>query len=1185
MLLPTAPGMAENGPRPARRRDRFFARRQSWRLLVLLALGAGGGHTLHAQSPGPVKPEIDFNREIRPVLAENCLKCHGPDDLERKGKLRLDVRGEALKPAKSGERAIVPGAPEKSELVRRVASQDPDDRMPPAKSGKPLTDAQVNLLRRWIAEGAPFAKHWAYAKPVRPALPAVQNPRWPRNAVDQFLLARMEREGWQPSPEADRPTLARRVALDLTGLPPTVQEVEEFVRDNRLDAYEALVDRLLQKPAFGEHWARLWLDLARYADSTGYADDTARTIWAFRDYVIKAFNANKPFDRFTIEQLAGDLLPDATEEDVVATAFHRNTMTNNEGGTDDEEFRNAAVIDRVNTTMAVWMGTSMGCAQCHNHKYDPISQKEYFSFFAILNNTADADRNDESPVLKIFSAGEKEQRSRLEGEIAALEKKLRTVTPELATGQEKWEKAFPRQLEWTSLNPAVLAAKNGATLTVRETGRIRATGGGATDVYTLEIPLRENQLTGLRLETVPDATLPNQGPGTATNGGFVISRIAATLQAPATSRTTGRYVRVELPGKDKFLSLAEVQVFSGQTNVARQGEATQSSTDFDGPARLAIDGNTDGHFAEAKSTTHTAQSDNPWWEVDLKQAQSIDRIAIWNRLEEGVKSRLSGFRVLVLDEKHEPVWERQVEETPDPSVELSLDGKRAIHFAAVTADATDPGRDAKSVIGEKANNRKGWSAGAGDGQSHYLTLLVEKPVAIAPGSRLILTIEQKAGAERGTLASFRLAMAQDERLADLVRLPAAITGVLKLGTEERSAAQREELAQYYLAEVAPELRADRERVTGLKSQLAGLPGTTVPVMRELTGDARRKTRVQMRGNFRNLGDEVPAALPTAFHPPPPGGTPDRLALARWLVDENNPLTSRVLANRFWEQIFGIGLVRTSEDFGTQGERPTHPELLDWLATELLRQHWDIKAFLKTLVTSAAYRQSSRLTPEMQERDPENLFLERGPRVRLPAEVVRDQALAVSGLLSGKMFGASVRPPQPSSGLSAAFGSSLDWKTSEGEDRYRRGLYIEWRRTRPYPSLATFDAPNREVCMIRRPRSNTPLQALVTLNDPVFIEAARALGGRMAQFPGTIAEKAQHGFRRCVARPPSEGELKQLVTFFNEARTVYAADPMQAKQLATDAVAPMPTGVELADLAAWTTLGNVLLNLDETLMRR
>jgi hypothetical protein len=855
---------------------------------IIFALGCSDNFSGANQVPAgeTSATKVDFNHQIRPILTENCFKCHGPDDGARKANLRYDVRAEALKPAKSGHVPIVPGAPDKSELIARITARSPEKRMPPVQTGKKLNSAQIDLLQRWIAEGAVYAKHWAYVKPMRPALPDVKNRSWPINAVDQFILARLEREELKTSPAADRYTLIRRLSLDLTGLPPTIGEVDRFVNDGSPTAYDGLVDRLLESDAFGEHWARMWLDLARYADSTGYADDPSRTIWAYRDYVIRSFNANKPFDRFTLEQIAGDLLPECTEEDEIATAFHRNTMTNNEGGTDDEEFRNAAVVDRVNTTMSVWMATSMGCAQCHHHKYDPISQQEYFRLFAILNHTEDADRPDEAPVLKLFTKRQKEQLAGYQREKEEIQTKFKTPTPQSAAQQADWERRFPLELVW--------------------------------------------------------------------------------------------------------------------------GEAL-------------------------------------------------------------------GYR--------------------------------------------------------------------------------------------------------------RSPISDSEREAEYAGTPASVLDALATPAKTRNEGQQATVTEWYHGHLAPELKMERERFVELEKLIAQVEPNTVPVMREQKPAKRRNTHVQLRGNFRVFGEEVTEGVPAVFHPLPSGAATDRLALGHWLVDEENPLTARVIANRLWEQIFGTGIVRTSEDFGAQGDLPTHQELLDWLATELVAQKWDMKSFLRMLVTSATYRQSSRVTPELEERDPNNLLLARGPRFRMSAEEVRDQALFVSGLLSRKMYGPPVRPPQPASELTAAFGSSLDWKTSEGEDRYRRAVYTEWRRTSPYPSMATFDAPNREVCALRRPRSNTPLQALVTLNDPVYFEAAQALGRRIAAKAGSLAAKAEYGFRLCLARPALEEELRKIVSFYQSTREQYEHNVESAEEMAMDPFGNIPEGGDIFDLSAWCAVGNVLLNLDEVLMRK
>jgi len=1122
---------------------------------------------------------IDFNRDIRPILSNNCFLCHGPDDKERKADLRLDTPEGAFADL-GGYAAVVRNQPEKSELIQRITAKNPGEMMPPRKTGKSLKPLEIELLTKWVKQGAPYAKHWAFVKPVRPEPPAVKDKTWARNEVDRFILARLEREGLKPRAEADRSALIRRVALDLTGLPPTPKEVEAFLSDRNADAYEKMVDRLLAKPAYGEHWARLWLDLARYADSAGYADDPPRTIWGYRDYVIKALNANKPFDQFSIEQIAGDLLPNPGNEQLIATAFHRNTMTNSEGGTNDEEFRNVAIVDRVNTTTSTWMGLSMACAQCHNHKYDPISQEEYFRFFAFFNNTDDADRRDESPLLSFYSEELQRQRSQWEAEAVALKKQLTTPTPELLASLAKWDRDFPRDLRWSILKAA--AAKATTTKLTVQDDLVLAAAGPNSDTFVIEFPVTTSKLSALRLEALPHESLPGKGPGHGPNGNFVVSHMNASLVPLDARGLAGRYVRVELPGKGKILSLAEVQVFAGADNVARRGQATQSSTAYDGPALLAIDGNTDGNFA-VKSTTHTDTMENPWWEVDLKSTQSVDRIVLWNRTDGVVGSRLAGFRVILLDEKRTPVWNKSVMESPSPSVALGLSGLRDVPFVAALADATLAGFDPATVLNESEGRKKGWSGGGG--KSYTLTLLLADAINITPGSKLVVNIEQAAKQPRHTLGSFRISTTDQAGVAVWAKTPANVLQALSVPDQQRDATQRQTVADYYLKNVAPELQSVRQQLALVEKQLADMKPVTVPIMREMPDGRRRKTSLQHRGNYLDLGPQVSEGVPAVLPSLPKEAPLNRLTLARWLVDENNPLTARVIVNRFWEQIFGIGIVRTSEEFGAQGEMPSHPEMLDWLATELVRQKWDMKAFLKLLVTSAAYRQSSRVTPELWERDPENRLLARGPRFRLAAEVVRDQALFVSGLLSEKMYGQPVRPPRPSMGLSAAFGGSTDWQTSAGEDKHRRALYTEWRRSNPYPSMLTFDAPNREVCTVRRNRTNTPLQALVTLNDPVYVEAAQALGRRMATSGKTSAEKASAGFKACLVRDPSEAEVLRLVELYEENHAEFARDRDKAQKLATMPLGPLPTGTDVVEAAAWTSVANVLLNLDEMFMKR
>lgn len=1141
--------------------------------LPALLLNAASVAASDQDQPGDTSStSVDFNRDIRSILSNRCFTCHGPDEAERQADLRLDTRVGAT--ADLGDyAAIVPGKPEASVLLERVSTSDPDLVMPPAGKGKPLSTQEIDLLTRWIKQGAEYAKHWSYEIPIRPDLPQTSDKTWHKNAIDAFILARLDREGLSPNEEADRATLIRRVSLDLTGLPPALEEVDEFLADKSPNAYERLVDRLLERDAYGEHWARMWLDLARYADSAGYADDPARTIWAYRDYVIRSLNANKPFDQFTIEQIAGDLLPNPSEEQLIATAFHRNTLTNNEGGTNDEEFRNVAVVDRVNTTMAVWMGTTMACAQCHTHKFDPITQEEYFRFFAFFNSTEDADRRDESPRLPIYTDEQQKNRADWEAESEELEKVLSTPTPGLLASQSKWEERLKTSPEWSIAGPSEATSESGAVLTVQEDGSVHVTKQAKTDTYTISLPAKTDRLTGLQLETFP-------------GNNFVISRISAALIPPDGTRLNGRYVRVTIPGKDKMVSLAEVQVFSGVDNIALRGEASQSSTDFGGLAKLAIDGNTNGDYHKAKSTTHTAVSTDPWWELDLRSSQAIDRIQVWNRTDNKLQSRLSNFIVQVFDDQHEVVWEQKVAEYPDPNSEFALSSARGIPFATAYADYSQSGFTATDVLNNPDTRTKGWAVGGQTDRPHRLTLIPEKTVDVPDRSLLSVTIEQVSNYGNHTLSHFRMAATSDERVKDFAEIPEDKLAIIRSAVTERTSEQRRALTSYFVKEVAPELARERRRLASLQKQLAALkPATSVPVMKELPADKRRVTKIQIRGNFQQTGDEVTEGVPAAFHPLLDDLPPNRLALAEWLIDERNPLTARVVANRYWEAIFGIGIVSTSEEFGSQGDLPVHPQLLDWLATELVASNWDIKHLVKLLVTSATYRQSSRVTDDLIARDPQNRLLARGPRFRLSAEMIRDQALSVSGLLSHKLYGPPVRPLQPSQGVNAAFGSAIDWKTSEGEDRYRRGLYTTWRRSNPYPSMMAFDAVNREVCTVRRDRTNTPLQALVTLNDPVYVEAAQALARRIASHEGTIADQVRYGFRLATARTPDENEQQRLIKLHDVVRARYAGNAEAAMAMATMPLGPAPEGMNVVDLAAWTVVSNVLLNLDEMFMKR
>ena len=1010
------------------------------------------------------EPPISFSRDIKGILSNRCGRCHGPDSEDRHGGgadgLRLDTFAGAAADL-GGHAAIVPGKPADSELMARISTSDPDVVMPPPESGAPLSPREVELFRRWIAAGAVYEPHWAYVPPQRPKVPAVNLAAWPHNDIDRFILATLEAEGLTPLPAADRITLARRLALDLTGLPPTPEEVDAFVADEHTEAVDRFIDRLLSHEGYGEHMARQWLDLARYADSAGYADDRPRSMWGWRDWVIRAYDTNMPFDEFTIRQLAGDLLPNASDDDRIATAFHRNTLTNSEGGTIDEEFRVAAVVDRVNTTMSTWMGTTMACAQCHDHKYDPLSQREYFGLYAILNQTADSDQPGEEPVLTFFTAEQRALHSQLQLSQAAWEQTLATDTCAITAGCAAWEREFPANVSWAVAKPVAACAEHQAG-TIDEQGTVRLPKVGLQAVSSITVPLSPGLLAAVRLDFPGAADLPAGGSGHS--GNFVLSGISA-------------------------------------------------------------------------------------WIVPLPASSTV----------------VSGESPAIVD-KHEIV------------------------FATAVADRTQSGFDPTTVLRpaeEAAEKVGGWAPGGPHPAS--LTLVVKSPLEVPPGAGLVLQLRQRSKHESHTVGIIRIATTHEPRL---IGVPTDVAAILGKPLVDRTAAEAVRLADHYRREVSPELEVAREAVKRLTIERAAIAAATVPVLRELPAEERRVTKLQHRGNWSDLGPEVAAAVPAVFASPNSlaASTTDRMALAQWLVDPANPLTPRVVVNRIWERLFGIGIVSTSEEFGAQGERPSHPEMLDWLACELVERNWDTKAIIRLIVSTAAYQQTSKCPPELVARDPENRLLACGPRVRLSAEVIRDQALAAAGLLSKKKGGPSVNPPQPTLGLSAAFGGGIDWTTSTGEDRYRRALYTTWRRSNPYASMATFDAPNREVCTLRRLRTNTPLQALVTLNDPVYVEAAQGLARRMIREAGSAAtDRAARGFRLVLSRQPTAPEITRLVQLHDDAAADYRGEVAAATLMATEPLGPPPSDLhidtpeKLADLAAWTVVANVLLNLDETFM--
>lgn len=1145
--------------------------------------------------------EIDFNAQIRPIIASKCYHCHGPDEGSREAGLRLDLREEAIKDRK-GRFAIKPGDVKKSELVARVFHTDPDEVMPPVKTGHPLNIQEKELLKKWIEQGAPYATHWAFVKPTRSALPKVKAKSWTQNPVDHFILAKLETNKLKPSTPADRHSLIRRLSIDLTGLPPTPSEVDEFVKDKSPAAYEKTVDRLMNSPAFGEKWARNWLDLARYADSAGYGSDPLRlTIWPYRDWLIKALNDNMPYDQFTIEQIAGDLLENPTEDQRVATAFHRNTMTNTEGGTDDEEWRVAAVKDRANVTVQAWMGLTLGCAQCHTHKFDPITQKEYYQFYSFFNQTEDNDQPNESPTLALPSAEERKKTAEMTGKIARLEQKLKSGSEELQSELAEWEKTHNQPDLWTALEVVETKSAKGTEFEkLPDHSIVTGTAAPEQDTYSISTRLTVSNITAIRLDALTDARLPASGPGRSTSGNFILSDLRVTFQPDAKDVPKARFVRVEIPGNEKILSLAEVQVFDGTNNIAPGKKASQSSLGFEGVPERAVDGNTDGDYTK-NSTTHTDTETNPWWELDLGAEGSIDAIVIWNRAE--VPERLSDFKVTVLNADRKPVWEDEVKTFPSPSVRLSLMEERAVTLRNATASIDQKKNPVSDAIDGKAGKKKGWGIGPGVGKPQNAVFEVATP--LRPGI-LKFELTQMAGAKQ-TLGHFRLSVTTVP--TPVFTSPEDIATVLTIAPTKRSAEQTKELVQWF-QEYAPSTGKLRKEIDTIKMQLDKIKPLAVPVMVEYGPDKQRKTYLFNKGNYLEPTDMVTPGTPNALHPWPANAPTNRLGVAKWLVDRENPLTARVAANRMWAQLFGTGLVETEEDFGTQGTPPSHPELLDWLAMEFMEPTdalksstsakgsvvtgndrydaptpWNVKRLLKILVTSATYQQRSKVTPELLQKDPRNRLISRAPRSRLDAEMVRDQALFVGGLLSKKIGGPSVYPPQPDGLWRAAFNGQRTYGTSTGEERYRRGLYTTWRRTVPYPSMATFDAPSRESCTFRRLPTNTPLQAYVTLNDPVYVEAAQSLGRRLVRDGGSTPEqRIRYGLRLVLARPERDADVQELMKLYHAELKHYQGAEAEAVKMATNPLGALPEGLQSAEAAAWTVIGNVLLNMDGVLTK-
>ena len=1015
---------------------------------------------------------VKFNRDIRPILSDNCYQCHGPDASKRKADLRLDMEAGALADLGDKHFPIVPGEPEKSEVIRRISVADEDDLMPPVDSGFSLTATQITLIRQWIDEGATWEKHWSFEPVVRPELPDVSNPSWCRNEIDRFVLNRLDAEGLRPSPEADRTTLIRRLSLDLTGLPPTPVEVDAFLEDASPDAYKRLVDRLLNSPRYGETMALQWLDAARYADTDGYQNDGPRSMWRWRDWVIKAYNNNIPFDQFTIEQLAGDLLTEPSLDQLIATGFNRNHRYNSESGLVLEEFLLENAVDRVNTTSTVWMGLTMGCARCHEHKFDPFSTKEYYQLISFFDNVPESGRAVKFGNSEPWVTAPTDQQAL---KLAGYDDDIDAAQDEL----DLYEEAIARaQLSWEGI--AALDADE-STIVMR----------GLTDHFSFD-------------GNAPKVTVGQGGPAFET-GNF---------GAAAAFDGTGFF---ELESKGQFLGQSRFSV----TFWLRPEDVSRG-------------------VILSKQATNTTR---PGLAVEMRDG----------RLQFYIITRwIAGVGAI---ETVKPVESREWQH-----ITLTNDGSQSAIGMRILVD----GRDVETRILYNTNSNTGGSpknaimrVGGGVYGDHF----------------------------KGQVDNLRIynrTLSPDE--ATLLAEPLTVPQIARKDPKQRNESAHSKIRAYFLEHDAP--KQLKQRAANLFTARAkrqkyydSLP--TTMVMGEM--HPPRSTHVRVRGEYHQYGELVQRALPDVFPNFEDHSPRNRLGLGQWLVSGEHPLTGRVAVNRYWLRLFGRGLVKTAEDFGLQGDWPSHPGLLDWLADKFVSLNWDVKAMQKLIVSSATYRQESRVTPEMLERDPENVLFTRGPRQRLPAHAIRDQALAASGLLVERIGGASTSPYQPPKFWENL--SNMNYKQSKGDDLYRRSLYTIWKRTIPPPSMSVMDAADRESCMVNTKRTNTPLQALTLLNEKAFIEAARNLGQRILTEGGiTVSERVEFAFRITTARYPSVAERKLLETAYREYMNEFSENPVAAARLVAIGESKANKALDPRDLAAATAFANVLLNLDEVMTK-
>ncbi len=1166
-----------------------------------------------APAAGASVTGIEFNRDIRPILSDNCFTCHGPDEAKRKAKLRFDLKEGAFRANKEGEFAIVPGDPDKSKLIERINAKDEDDLMPPPKSGKKLSNQQKETLRRWIAAGAKWQNHWAFEKPERPALPELQDKEWARNEIDDFVGAKLEASKLKPSPEADKATLLRRVTFDLTGLPPTTEELDAFLADKKPKAYEEVVDRLLSSPRYGENMARYWMDASRYADSHGYHIDSERSMWKWRDWVIKAYNKNLPFDQFTMDQFAGDLLTNATPEQKVASGYLRCNMTTGEGGAIVEEYQAKYMFDRTETAATMFMGLTFTCCRCHNHKYDPISQKEYYKMAAFFNNldesVMDGNQPKPDPYMALPTPDQAKLETDLKKKISDAQAKLDGPAPDIDKSQGEWTAKWHAQLAagWTPLTPEVLKSSHGAALRLLDDKTIFAGGEiPDKDVHELSVKLEPGKIAALRLEALPDDSLPQKGMGYAEDGGFHLSEFEAELVRYDTNGKAGdpqklKFAQTSADSGDKDAEIG--RAVDGKLESAWSPESKSASKTHTALFRLGeplkVDGNAELHLKLHFETSSNHQSLGHY---RLSAARDEELVALLNPAKNADWYSIGPF----------PAADNQTgyaaEYPPEKEVDLkkTYPGVRDENKWHAHGDFND-GRPHTIVdelhgvhgvyyLYEKTKSKvarpieftvradeifKVWLNGkliaerAAPSVAYDGYVRVKGDLVEGDNTFLVKMVNQVGG------SSFSFKAEPDEHDP----LPAHIATVLA-ATASPAEPEQKSIQNYYRRIASPEMRDLFTSVERLHEQEKAL-GEAIPVTliaKEL--GTRRDTFILMRGEYDKKGEKVTPGVPAILPPLPAGAPTNRLGLAKWLIDPANPLTARVNVNRLWQQFFGVGIVKTAEDFGVQGERPSHPELLDWLATEFIASGWDVKHMQRLMVTSATYRQSSRMTPELYKQDPENRLLARGPRFRLDGETIRDNVLAVSGLLVEKEGGKSVKPYEPP-GLweAVSYNNAQRYVPDKGDKEYRRSLYTNWKRQSPPPNMMIFDAPTREYCVVRRPRTNTPLQALVLMNDPQFVESARAFAQRIILHGGkNDEERIAYAFRLATARNPRPEEYRVLQDILAKELAEYARDKGSAAELLSVGDFKAKEQCNDSELAAWTTIASMILNLDETVTK-